>query len=376
MPESKRTPEANATQAHGRVSQLDGLRAIAILMVFAHHSTDLFPIGWAGVHLFFVLSGFLITRILWRAREDEFYWAPFYIKRATRIVPPLVPFFITCAFVVSINWKTEGLAYLFFGANIIQSVHTMPVTELTVLWSLAVEEHFYLLWPFAVRYLQRRSLIVLLAAVMVVEPMARALATRHVSGWSPIYQLTCFQLDGLAAGSLIALLVQDKSCLAWLRRYAGTCAIVSVAVLAASSINPAFNREQNSVVFNLFGYTLIVLTCAFALAYLFTREHSLVSRALSIRPLIFVGTISYGMYLYTGFIARAMRWGIAPTAHHRGSIGILKLVLELALTIVVSWFSFHFYETLIIRWGRGKANALSVRGGRTMEAVEMASGEV
>jgi peptidoglycan/LPS O-acetylase OafA/YrhL len=326
-------------------------------MVIAQHS-DLLGIGWVGVHLFFVLSGFLITGILRRTRHDESFWAPFYIKRATRILPPLIPFFVFCALTVSINWKTVGLAYIFFGANIVQSLPHAQINELTVLWSLAVEEHFYLLWPFAIRYLRRRSLFVLLAAIMVLDPVARALATRHVASWLPIYFLTCFQLDGLAAGSLLALLVESKACRSWLLRYTGVLALAAGVVLAACTRDPAFLREQNSVFFNSVGYSLIVLICVFSLAYVFLRPDAVPSRILSLRPAVFIGAISYGLYLYGGpVIHTAERF--APThALHQGRINMITTAIGIAMAIFVSWVSFRAYETPIVRWGRRRASIL------------------
>ncbi len=97
----------------GRVPQLDGLRAIAILLVIAHHS-GLVSIGWVGVNLFFALSGFLITGILRRSREEDFFWGPFYLKRATRILPPLLPFFLLCALTTPVARHATLLPYIFF----------------------------------------------------------------------------------------------------------------------------------------------------------------------------------------------------------------------------------------------------------------------
>jgi len=84
--------EAVRPVPHGRLAQLDGLRAVAVVLVMLQHHFDFLPWGWVGVHLFFALSGFLITGILRRARGDRAFWGPFYVKRGTRILPPLVPF--------------------------------------------------------------------------------------------------------------------------------------------------------------------------------------------------------------------------------------------------------------------------------------------
>jgi peptidoglycan/LPS O-acetylase OafA/YrhL len=364
LPGTQKLPVSNARPAHGRLSQLDGLRAVAILMVIAQHG-DLLALGWAGVHLFFVLSGFLITGILRGTRHEESFWMPFYTKRATRIFPPLIPFFVFCALTVSIKWKTTGLAYIFFGANIVQSLPHAQINELTVLWSLAVEEHFYLLWPFAIRFMNRRSLLVLLMSVLVLEPVARAWATHLVASWLPIYFLTCFQLDGLAAGSLLALVAESKACRAWLIRYAGALAIGAGLTFAVCTRYSAFQREQNSVFFNSVGYSLVVLVFSCSLAYVFLRPESVLSRILSLRPVVFLGMVSYGLYLYGGPVIHTVERFAPKHALHQGRINMLALGIGLAVAIFVSWISFRYYETPIVRWGRRRASILSGRHRQT-----------
>jgi peptidoglycan/LPS O-acetylase OafA/YrhL len=349
--------------AHRRLSQLDGLRACAILMVIASH-IGVFELGWSGVHLFFVLSGFLITGILRRAREDTHFWGPFYIRRATRILPPLVPFYLFCAFTVALHPRKLWLAYIFFGANIVQSLPHAAVNELTILWSLAVEEHFYFLWPFAIRYMRRGHLILFLAALLLLDPIARAIATPHVADMSPIYFLTCFQLDGLAAGSMLALLTEGERCRVWLRSYAGWLALAAAGLFAGCSLLPAFSRESNTAAFNSVGYSLIVLTFAFVLAYLYLRPESIASRVLSIQPMVFIGAVSYGLYLFNGpAVHTVMRF--APHALHQGRVNMAYTVVGLALAVLVSWLSFRFYETPILGWGRQRASLLSKSSGRS-----------
>jgi peptidoglycan/LPS O-acetylase OafA/YrhL len=357
-------PSVQPSLLSRRMLPLDGLRAIAVLMVMVHHTTAFLDIGWVGVHLFFVLSGFLITGVLWRERDDAFYWGPFYLKRATRILPPLLPFFIVCILTIPINWKTTGLAYILFGANVVLSRPNVPATALSVLWSLAVEEHFYLVWPFAVRYLSRRTLMRVLAAIIVMEPVARGLATHHVWSFRPIYQLTFFQLDGLAAGALLALLLQEEQWAAWLQRYAGWLAASSAFVFVAWSLHPPFMREHNSTLFNTFGYTLIISTFAFSLAYVAIHGNARVSRLLSARPMVFVGAVSYGMYLYCWLIRDAIFWASPIIFHHLRGTRVLRPTIIWAITIAVSWVSFHFYESPITHWGRRRARALSARGRR------------
>jgi peptidoglycan/LPS O-acetylase OafA/YrhL len=263
------------------------------------------------------------------------------------------------------------LACIFFGANIVLSLPNVPPTALGVLWSLAVEEHFYLVWPFGVRSLSRRTLIAVLAAVIVAEPIARGCATHHVWVFRAIYQLTYFQLDGLAAGALLAFLVQDEACLGWFRRYAGPLALLSGVVFTAWSLDPAFARENNSMLLNFFGYTLIIVTFAFSLAYLVARGDSRMSRLLSARFMISIGAISYGIYLYSPLVIQGVLWASPVIFHHWRAIGVCRLLLTWILIIGISWVSFHFYESPITHWGRRKARVLSARGTRGAPAARL-----
>jgi peptidoglycan/LPS O-acetylase OafA/YrhL len=345
-------------QVHrGRVAQLDGLRAIAILLVIAHHA-GLVPIGWIGVNLFFALSGFLITGILRRSREDDSFWGPFYLKRATRILPPLLPFFLLCALTTSVARHVTLLPYIFFGANIAQSLPHASTTDLTVLWSLAVEEHFYLLWPFAIRFLTRRALIQLLTAILLLEPVARLLGTVLIHRWEPIYFLTPFQMDGLAAGALLAVLLEEERSSVYLRRWAPWGVVAALVIFALCSAAPGFAREQNSLLFNSAGYSLLAALSAGVVAVLVLRPESLLSRVLSLSPLVFVGLVSYGLYLYHGPVIQLTWSAMQAAGFHRGRI--IELI-GAGVALLVSWISFRFYEAPLIALGRRRASQLTHR---------------
>jgi peptidoglycan/LPS O-acetylase OafA/YrhL len=341
----------------GRVPQLDGLRAIAIVLVIAHHA-GLVSIGWIGVNLFFALSGFLITGILRRSREEEFFWRPFYIKRATRILPPLLPFFLFCALTTPVARHATLLPYIFFGANVAQSLPHASVTDLTVLWSLAVEEHFYLLWPFAVRFLGRRALIRLLAAILLLEPFIRLLGTVLIHRWEPIYFLTPFQMDGLAAGALLAVLLEEERSSIYLRRWAPWGVVATLVILGLCSAVPSFSREQDSLLFNSMGYSLLAALSAAVVAVLVLRPQSLLSRILSLSPLVFVGLVSYGLYLYHGPVIQLTWSAMQAEGFHRGRI--IELI-GATFALLVSWISFRFYEAPLIAFGRKSASRLARR---------------
>jgi peptidoglycan/LPS O-acetylase OafA/YrhL len=219
------------------------------MLVFSAH-TFWSGNGWQGVHLFFVLSGFLITGILRRSSGHEMYWSAFYIKRATRIIPPLLIFFVFAILLYSPPWKVLS-AYLFFGANIISVTHYDLRNAFDVLWSLSVEEHFYLFWPIAVRFCSRAALIRLSAGICLAEPVLRLAFTRVFHDAQPIYMLTPFQLDGLAAGSLLALLFEEEAMRRLIGRWCGAMFWASCAMYVSLSLaSHSFVFSADSFLFN------------------------------------------------------------------------------------------------------------------------------
>jgi peptidoglycan/LPS O-acetylase OafA/YrhL len=338
-----------------RISRLDGIRAIAILLVFARH-LGVLHCGWIGVDLFFVLSGFLITGILRRGRTSGSSWSTFYLKRACRILPPLLLCFIGAALVTPIPIH-RGIWYALFAANIALAAHPKEAGALVVLWSLAVEEHFYLLWPLAVRSLNRSRLIKLCVAILCAEPVLRGIATLFVHHFEPIYYLTIFRLDGLAAGALLALAIEEGAAVAHLKRWSGTWTVTLLAVLACSMRIKSFGREQNSVAFNSIGYSLLVACCFFLVTYVYFQQESLLSWVLAMRPIVFLGTISYGFYLFHLIVFEAVKQ--FASTHDLGNPHHLLAMPVFAIAVLLSWLSFVAYERPIIRWGhmrtRGQA---------------------
>ena len=137
-----------------------------------------------------------------------------------------------------------------------------------VLWSLAVEEHFYLVWPFAVRSLSRKRLIALLSVVFIVEPALRAYATPYTSSFETIFMLTPFRLDSIAAGSLLALLTESVAASAWLKRWAVAGGITFLSLYGVLRFfRSNFIREENSIVFNSVGYSITAAACFFFVAW-------------------------------------------------------------------------------------------------------------
>lgn len=348
--------EKSESRPEPRIARLDGIRALAIVLVFAVH-LEMLRIGWVGVQLFFVLSGLFITGILRRAREDASYWPPFYMRRATRILPPLVIAFAGALLFSHVVWSKVGLLEVFFMANVAETLHRGQTGTLGVLWSLAVEEQFYFAWPFAVRFLSRRHLLWLVTGLLVGEPLVRAAATPFCATFWPIFFLTPFQLDGLAAGGLLALLLEDADATACVKRWSGWFCFAAAAAFALLSLLPSFSREANAPLFNALGYSLINLASCGLVAFVFCYENSPVSRVLGSRIAAFLGAISYGMYLIHPIVIQLVdEAGIALHWRHNRTLAPLTFLVVVGL----SWLSFRFYEHPLIVWGRGKARALKL----------------
>ena len=205
----------SSSVVRSKMPELDTLRGIAVLLVLFFHGFNLVPIpheisstagrlwvvitstGWMGVNLFFVLSGFLITGILIESRETPNYFKRFYFRRALRILPAYYAILLVLLLVTYFGLVDRRVGWPFIGLSFIYLANVTPLfgvaAQYSTLWSLAVEEHFYLLWPAAVRYVSRRKLLYTCLAIIIACPVrapctmcAATITVRHTLGWWPI----------------------------------------------------------------------------------------------------------------------------------------------------------------------------------------------
>lgn len=355
-----------------RIPELDGLRGTAICMVVAHHyifykyANILGPRwGWAGVDLFFVLSGFLITGILLKSEKNEEGLGHFYMRRVLRLFPIyylcLAIYFIGNAMAHSpLPWQyfaTYGL-YLqaIFPHSWMGIDHTRVVywssPGFSVMWSLSIEEFFYLAWAPLVFLVKGkdRVLFPLLGAILLVEPVIRFFA--YSDHAAELRQMFFARADSLAAGALIAVCMRSygPQVYAFCRRNY-TAMLSSAGFLFVAAIGgdllyeslPNVPGDLHERTYSALMYT--VLWIAFSLILLLCITHSGSSRwlprAFRNRGLRYMGKISYCLYLIHYPLRQIM------IAYFGRAAGILLGLLASLLLASLSW---KYFEGPIARW--------------------------
>jgi len=340
------TPIQRPAWLPGYLPEFDGLRGMAMLAVVLYHchprlvGTGIYGAslwGWAGVTLFFFLSGFLITGNLLTARGHPRYFHNFHARRALRIWPV----YILLLVVVYLNsdwfigppiWQAieaaPWLAYIFFVQNLFHL--TLP-PAIGPTWALAIEEQYYFFWAPIVRWLRRPWM---LAALLTVALMASPLFRRaHLSWIGPTH--TLIHLDGIALGSLLAI---GFYTLGWNRRIwlaIGVASFVS-GIAAAATIAGGTSYLDCALALGLGGAVLSMAASTGAR----TPLHMLLRRG----PLAYYGKISYGLYLchisvfiYLGaFDLRMDRYGIP------GNLAVVAVRLAASTAVAtVLWYGFE-----------------------------------
>lgn len=255
--------------------QLDGLRGIAILWVILHnaaldnigHSQSLLmdflvlfgDSGWVGVQLFFVLSGFLITGILLNARHASNPFRTFYARRTLRIFPVYYAFLFLALIVLPgmgvLHWHNpheQSWLYWLYLSNWGALFH--QDASFPHLWSLAIEEQYYLLWPMLVIFLRKRTLALICLGLIFSAPLFRAWLVMHYDAEfaaQAMYTFTFARWDALAFGSLLALCLRSDRCLAWLQSYAARGFVVlGVGLLVQTAVLRNFTSQGVAGIFN------------------------------------------------------------------------------------------------------------------------------
>jgi peptidoglycan/LPS O-acetylase OafA/YrhL len=325
-----------------RIAELDGLRGAAAVLIVAYHLfMDYLPGCWAAVDVFFVLSGYLITTIVLQQDGSwRFLWA-FYARRGLRIWP----IYYLLILILALGLRGDLTALPYYLTYTQQATHywggAMPDWRpMQHTWTLAMEEQFYLFWPALVLLVGRRWTGPLALGVAILAIQARL---SGIHWWTLLGRC-----DGFALGGLLAAILSDPdSDRAQRRVQAWTLVLGALAVLLLAGL-AATNR--------LFGNGGTIATAARAtVASLasFTLVASIVRNAdhpglaiLKARPLAYLGTISYGIYLYHHPILQIL----GTMLEQMGIVHVPALwLVEWILTLAVAMASWHWIERPILR---------------------------
>lgn len=359
--------EASFAPGHqSRILELDFVRGTAALLVFFRHAFCGSMLGrsWTGVaHLvdsasraafigvdiFFALSGYIITTLLIARRDRKDYFSGFYLRRARRILPAYLMVLIVFSITTPHSGPFVFFSLLFFsnGAYLFGDFPTYAV-----LWSLSVEEHFYLFWPALMHRISRRVLVVGLLVCIVGEPVLRMALFSYIS--PAALGLTWLRLDGLALGALLALLIPTATgaMRSWVNRYCTVPAVIGILLGLSIAITDSRRNDRwgASIVFTAVGM-LTFAVIGYLLAYRGTKWLAWAR----FRPAVFMGTISYGFYLYHDFVLRGFDATMehfhvhALNSHTAAFSGIVvRGAITLLLTVAISSLSFYLIERPIM----------------------------
>ena len=339
------------------IDSLDGIRGAAVLLVVLFHYfphagfsvlSRVAAFGWAGVDAFFVLSGFLITGILFNKRGSPHFFRNFYMRRALRLFPLYYSIFALILLLtpfLHIQWRLGHLPFLLYGANMALahdiSLGILGPFTLRHLWSLGVEEQFYFIWPWIVASRLSRTALINLCASIIVGVFLLRLVMVHfdASPWL-IYQSLPTRMDSLLVGALIALIplpsIRNASIVAFVAF--GVCCLVAWRSHSTYQVTPQMMS---------FGYTALALLFG-ALLVLSLHPATAARRFFSLPVLRFYGKYSYGLYLWHFLLADRMddffHW-FAPKVGHNSVALLLYFAIALAGSTLVAVASFHYLET-------------------------------
>lgn len=379
-PSTEGSPAHASKRRSTYIPALDGVRGLAILLVLMFHFTvvdssaksfrglalHLTNAGWVGVDLFFVLSGFLITSILYEAKNTDGFFRNFYMRRVLRIFPLyygalFVAFVVVAQFtpvVVSHEWALWLYLTNYFAPRGAGFIH---------FWSLAVEEQYYLVWPAVVFLLGRRALMRVCGVMIVAALGFRIWRTMHGLQMDHqhaaifadyTYYATYCRMDALAAGALIALASHGPAGIGALAKPAKILGFLAAAGLAAIFVkNYGFFGYADPAVQTI-GYSLLAaLFGAFLIAAVLAPAGSVIERVFTNRALRFFGKYSYGIYVIHGIIGPSLErhWPMAQMPHAAplffasvfGRIG-----LGTGISVLAALVSWHLYEKHFLKLKR------------------------
>ncbi len=342
---------------------LDGLRGLAILLVVVYHNfgfIDYFFFGWLGVDLFFVLSGFLITDILLKTASTPKFLSNFYIRRALRIFPLYYLFIVFCLFIIpQLNLTFEVKYYVdnqiwlwtYLQNWLYVFKPTNGVNALHHLWSLAVEEQFYLFWPLIILIIKKPKYLFLFISIILIAVIGLRLWiwNSQVADIAYFNLYTFSRIDGICIGCMVALLQKIDS--NFLKKYTPWI------VLFFAGINFIFFFINKQYDFSfpylaIAGYTTFAMMFGLLVNEAVTGETKIITRVFTMPVLRFFGKISYGFYIFHWPVYLLLTPWLYSHVSKYLSGNLLSFLVSLLATIVavfISWISYRYYESHFLK---------------------------
>lgn len=359
----------------GRIPGLDGVRGLAILLVVLWHyvsehkthygfhgqqSDFLVPLNlaWSGVDLFFVLSGFLIGGILYEAKGSNSYYRTFYLRRCYRIFPLyfvwlalfLVGLYGTQQHVTLFNHELPVWPYfLFFQNFFIAPNHTFGPGWMLATWSLAVEEQFYLILPFAIRNLTSKGIVRLTVGAILFAPLLRSVLYLMLGNSYGPYTLLPCRADALGAGVLLAMACRNRKAWEWLVSHRKGIAVTFVVLGSGLLVFIVHPRER---LLNTFGYSWLAMFYASLLLLVLVNPGQMERLVFRNPLLVKLGTVAYAVYIFhqgiNGLYQDLLR-GKLPA-----SWAWCTTILALATVVVLAEISWRVIERPLIQRAHSK----------------------
>jgi peptidoglycan/LPS O-acetylase OafA/YrhL len=335
--------------AKSHLPSLDGLRAIAaLLVVFYHYGYEWCP-GGLGVLAFFVLSGFLITWLLLKEEEKlgSISLRRFYMRRSLRIFPAFYTYWILLSAALLLFHKryivAQALASFFYVNNYYQAIQGDPNTAFSHTWSLAIEEQFYLLWPLAFLVLRRNRhrLSFLIAGILAVMLYREALVFLFHRDQGYIYEAFDTRADQLLIGCLLAVALRRG---AWSRFWRWLCSSpgLVLATIALLIVSSALAVQFGAAYRDAIGFVVDPILVAALIAQTIAWPAVGLGAALNWRWMRYLGTISYSIYLY-------QQVTVGPVEKWLGRWPALSLPATVLLVIFVASISYWIVERPFLR---------------------------
>lgn len=346
----------------GHVVGLDGIRGVAVLLVFISHfhwilSPDpfltkvtpwhfinrTFEAGFMGVDIFFVLSGFLITSLLMKDRStnQKNLFRRFYRRRALRLLPALYALLLADFFVSrwenfpgDIQWRTTWHAILFLNNWNIVNNFGEAQNDLGHLWSLGIEEQFYLIWPLTIWLLAKlkipsKMMIPLILFASLVVMVHRTSLWNDGTSWIILYIRTDTRLDSLLIGAMFAYAYRHYQVPSKILNSVATLSFLGLVYIK-------YVLDKSPFIFEM-GWTIIALLAGFIILSV-VEGVFFVQKVFTWRPLTIIGKVSYGLYLW--HMPIFLLFGRHVTSGSRP----LRLLIGIILAFVITSLSWFFIE--------------------------------